>query len=359
MELKYADLKNGVGYDDYDKIYKYDLLERGPVFIDEIAVELFIIRFEYFDGTFRYVRVYCEPDICKKLNGENEETEFFVKRLFGKDGLIVKEQRNDYIYLGGLTKDKSSGSRYSRFNIADNGKAMQQVIDERLRELLPNFSFKRVNEDWDLFNISYYFHTGGEDVQEVFKKGLVSRFGRGSTDGFCSLVSTFYSVNYGHFAEVNSLHDCARLYGTKTRGLGNKVFIARIPKIYQGKKAENGVMYPPLPTHKVLDGEYGKCIFIPQLIYAVYDLDSNTMYRNPNYNVKYNPNGLSYDNLVADRVKESDKDWYDFMESRIGKSYSELKRMDLKNRNFEQACAYYGISLGPIQEFLGSFKRKK
>ena len=362
MEVRVLDFRNNVNYDDYDKIVGYERKNLGPIYINEMAFDFYILRLRYKDGSFRDLRAYCECDTSGKLNDDNERELFFVRRLFGKDGLIIKEQRNDYIYLGGLNNEQNSEYRFSRYNRASDGKTMQRAVDEMvINDLLPQLSFENMNEDWDLVDMKYFFHTGSEDASDVFANGLRSQYGNKGRNGFCCLVSTFFPVNH-KYGQYNGLRDAAKCYGEATSQKGSNVFIIRIPAIYRGEVDQNGNMYPPLPTHKLIDYESGDSMIIPEIIYGVYNIDSKKFYKNPNYNPKYNPNGLSYDQDAADSVKMIDDKWYEFMRSRIGKTYSELKRMDERKKTFSQICAIYGIDYGgsgSLKGFLGSFGRKK
>lgn len=64
------------------------------------------------------------------MYGSKLLTDFFVKRLIGEQGLMNKEGRDDFIYLGGeLYKN---GYIANRHMIQSNGKTGQQNFDERL-----------------------------------------------------------------------------------------------------------------------------------------------------------------------------------------------------------------------------------
>ena len=161
----------------------------------------------------------------KSMLSDSEFDNFLVKRLFGNDGLIIKERRNDYIYLGGI--DKTDG-KISRFIKTADGRTMQQVIDNYLKmEVFPFLSFKNMSENFDVFNMDYFFHVGPEDMNDVFKNGLISQFGRtgnGINDiksGYASLTSTFWPVG----CELNNLYDSVKQYGESTTSKGNHVFI--------------------------------------------------------------------------------------------------------------------------------------
>lgn len=354
MELGYLDFKNKVNYDDYSNIIGYER-RKWSLYVGDIPLDFYIIRLNYKDGSYRDVRAYCEAETSSKLTDEREKELFFVKRLFGRDGLIIKERRNDYIYLGGINEEDRE-HRFSRFRRLNNGKTMQEVIDERVMQtVLPKLSFYNMGDDWDLLNMEYYFHAGSANMTEVFSNGLQNRFVRGHR-GLCCLESVCYPL-VDEF-EFSGLYDAAKWYGEAHKELGTKVYILRIPKKYQGQMASDGSMYLPMPTHKVLNSDYS--MVIPELIYGVYDMENQTLYKNPNYNLKYNPDGLSYDEITGYFAQNRDE-WYNFMQSRIDKPYSVLKRIDERNRTFEQACKYYGIDYGgdgSIRGFFSSFRRK-
>lgn len=98
-----------------------------------------------------------------------------------------------------------------------------------------------------------------------------------------------------------------------------------------------------MPTHRMIDYETGDSFIIPEIIYGMYDATTDTLYLNPGYNLKYNPDGLSYDQEVANNLKFCSKQWYDFMESRIRIPYERLKKIDAREKTFKEVCRYYGI----------------
>ena len=346
MELGYYNYSN-VKYDDDTRIIRYERKKMGSDYLEEEPIDFYIIGLYYSDGTYKEIRVYCEHDTSSKLGDEKEKEKFFIKRLFGKDGLIIKERRNDYIYLGGIAKDKKEGYSYSRYNIFKNGKTYQEAFDESImRDIKSSLSFKNISEEWDLINIDYYYHTGAEDMQDIFKNGMRSRFGSNGRKGFCHLESTFYHANSAFTGVINNLYDSVRYYGDITTAIGDRVFIIKIPKIYRGKTDENGILYPPLPTHKMINYETGDCIIIPEIIYGMYDTKSGKLYKNPNYRTKYNPDGLVYDEAVAEKVQPINSGWYNFINQRREIPYDKLVKYDRKNDTFEQIRAYYGINEG-------------
>lgn len=338
----YADF-NGIRHDDGDKIIGFNRMKAHVVWMGDIDVcmDLYIIRLKYRDGTYKDIRTYCECGTSRELSDSQEKEEFFVKRLFGENGLFVKEGRNDYIFLGGIDKSINRDKyRFSRFNKADNGKTLQQIVDEYLSEkVFPNLTFKNMNEDFDFLNMSYFYHSGNEDMDDVFREGLRSRFARVGSKGFASLGSIFYPSNL----EINNLYDSVRQYGNSVNR-GHHVFILRIPNLYRGLVDSKGQLYPPLPTHRLIDYSTGDCYIIPEIIYGMYDTDTGILHRNPNYKSKYDPAGLVYDEETAEAVLcRNEFDWYKFMESRREIPYSQLLKRDRDYGVFNDICKLYGI----------------
>ncbi len=343
---------NGVKYDDDKKITGYKRIKKDIIYFDEgLFLDFYIIRLFYPNDTYKDIRAYCEHETSSQLTNDEKKL-FFIKRLFGQNGLIVKERRNDYIFLGGINRAPNAKERFSRFNISSNGKTMQEIANERIqREIMPHLLRENLSEEWDVLNMDYYFHSGYEEKDEVFKNGLINRFfGR----EFCSLESTFFKAR-GFYCEISNLYDSVRSYGNRR---GDKVYIIRIPRKYRGECDENGILYPPMPTHKMIEWDE-KSVIIPEIIYGVYDISSGIIYKNPYYNLNYNPNGLVYDQETADAVRQVDETWYEFMYSHRNIPFDELKKIDEKKKTFKKICEYYGIPLKGLRNERGIFGRKK
>lgn len=354
MEVNIADF-NDVNPMDRPLIKRYDRSLLGFMQInDENSVDIYALKLSYYDGKTRFVRVLCEHGTSAQIGDSKSKDTFFFERLFGKDGLFVKERRNDYIFLGGINKKKSvEVYPFSRFNIDTNsGKSMQELVDEMLkRNIYPGLSFEK-DFDFDVVDNQFFFHTGTEDMNEVFKNGLRSRFGASGVNGFAQLTSTFYPAD----CILNSLHDSVKKYYNRSSSIGYKVFVLKIPYKYRGYKTANGDLYPPMPTHKLIDYSTGDSFIIPELIYGMYDTSTDKFYKNPYYNPNYNPNGLVYDQEVAQKFRDffpgdPALDWYNFMESRQQIPYNQLKEIDEQQKTFADICSYYGIIYNPPFNF--------
>ncbi|MCI8309669.1 MAG: hypothetical protein HFJ45_05700 [Clostridia bacterium] len=124
-----------------DDVVKVNLT-KSPIKLDKY--DMYYIRFQMTNGKVKTVRAFCEkgtfPDFqsndfeqIKQIYGENLISDFFIKRLLGENGLMNKEGRDDYIYLGGnLLKNNYLANRYM---IQQNGKTGQQNFDDNLFSL--------------------------------------------------------------------------------------------------------------------------------------------------------------------------------------------------------------------------------
>ena len=109
--------------------------------IDLDKYDMYYVQFLMKTGDIRTIRVFCEketfsryntrePKELKKVCGEKRIDDFFVERLIGEQGLMNKEDRDDYIYLGG-----KHGTIPDRHMIQANGKTGQQNFDENLSNI--------------------------------------------------------------------------------------------------------------------------------------------------------------------------------------------------------------------------------
>lgn len=354
----------GIRHDDLSKIINYNLLKIEEIaYIDEEcnAIETYLMRLFYKDGTYKDMRVMCEYGTRRSLD-KNLRKAFFFDRLFGNNGLIVKEKRNDYIYLGGISK---RNGKFDRFNTNSKGITMQRLVDIYLsNDIFPYISYtdedKKYDFDFDLFNYVYYFHSGNEDWNIVFKKGLRSRFGIGFGNGtgksFASLGSTFYPASGCY----NNLCNATKIYSRNTRNpLGGHCLILRVPRSYCCYLPDKEEQYP-MPTHRLTGIERGDAYIIPELIYGVYDSYNNEFHKNPNYNPLYDPSGLVYDVETARNFEFVSPQWYQFMQSRAEIPYYKLKRMDIFNPVIAQLRQHYGISRKlDLPNILNNFGRKR
>ena len=114
-------------------------LSKAPIQLDKY--DMYYVEFLMKTGQTKKVRVFCEKGTFPEFNstefkrlqqiyGSKLLTDFFVKRLIGEQGLMNKEGRDDFIYLGGeLYKN---GYIANRHMIQSNGKTGLQNFDENL-----------------------------------------------------------------------------------------------------------------------------------------------------------------------------------------------------------------------------------
>ena len=117
-------------------------LSKAPIHLDKY--DMYYIVFLMKTGKTKQVRVFCEKGTFPEFNSDEFKktqqaygskllTDFFVKRLIGQNGLMNKEGRDDFIYLGGeLNKN---GYIANRHMVQANGKTGQQNFDENLFNL--------------------------------------------------------------------------------------------------------------------------------------------------------------------------------------------------------------------------------
>lgn len=115
---------------------------KAPIDLDKY--DMYYIKFGMRNGSTKTVKAFCEkgtfPEFqseefkqLQQVYGTNITFDFFVKRLIGQDGLMNKEGRDDYIYLGGeLCKN---GYIANRNMLQSNGKTGQQNFDTNLFNL--------------------------------------------------------------------------------------------------------------------------------------------------------------------------------------------------------------------------------
>lgn len=131
-----------MGYIDEKEVIKENV-KLTQRFDNKLPYDIYYVEFKLLDGTSKKVRVFSEkgtiPDMrskeyeeLKKSHG-HEIKDFFFTRLLGKNGLMAKEGREDYIYLGGGFLE--SGYLASRHIVLENGKTGQEQFDDNLFKL--------------------------------------------------------------------------------------------------------------------------------------------------------------------------------------------------------------------------------
>ena len=261
--MKFEDI-NGIKYNDINNIKSYERVNVGSISVsDDDVLNIYFIKFIYKDNTEKYIRVLCDHDSSKKLDHYEKEN-FFIKRLFGDNGLIVKNNRNDYIYLGAVN-DKTAKYRIDRFKLRKEGITAYEQFEKIYRNIICKIIDKK-RPDYDLTKGEYYLHCGNAPRDEVFKNGLNSRYG-------LRLTCTFYPVN-NFYALINNLSSLCKCYQTNVNK-GENVYVARIPSVYRGKFNNKGELHPPMPIFKNIDVNKDESIIIPEIIYCVYNNENH------------------------------------------------------------------------------------
>ena len=104
--------------------------------------DMYYIQVALKNGSKRNIRVFTDKNDIPNFNTieydkfkkiyENELWNFFIRRLFGSDGLMAKEKREDFIYLGRFGRN---GAQTSRFMREANGRTSQENFDADLFKL--------------------------------------------------------------------------------------------------------------------------------------------------------------------------------------------------------------------------------
>ena len=107
-----------MGYIKEEEIVQNNIkLSKTPIHLDKY--DMYYVEFLMRTGLTKKVRVFCEKGTFPEFNsnefkrlqqvyGSKLLTDFFVKRLIGEQGLMNKEGRDDFIYLGVIEKDISN-----------------------------------------------------------------------------------------------------------------------------------------------------------------------------------------------------------------------------------------------------------
>ena len=90
--------------------------------------DMYKIEITYNTGDSKTIKVFCEygTDIPKEIRNN-----FLFWNLWGDDGLIEKQGREDYIFLGRLEKDDNGNYVGNRFYKMPNGQDAQAAFEER------------------------------------------------------------------------------------------------------------------------------------------------------------------------------------------------------------------------------------
>lgn len=119
--------------------------------------DMYIIEFELLNGEKRKLRAFAEKNTLPKIgsdewnalkeNNKGDIYTFFIGRLLDEDGLLKKQRRSDYIYLGG--NFRKNGRIASRNMKQPNGKTGQENFDSKLFDIKLKSEIRENNVDFN------------------------------------------------------------------------------------------------------------------------------------------------------------------------------------------------------------------
>ena len=131
---------SGVGYDDYSIITEFKLGEIVPIYNlkKQPIWDMYDLKITYYNGFEKHLKLFSEHDSIDNNIPDNIKKWFFIDRLYGPNGLIIKEDRDDYLFLGKLYKtDKGyEASRIYHSFYCENGKNAQTTFDEHYESIM-------------------------------------------------------------------------------------------------------------------------------------------------------------------------------------------------------------------------------
>lgn len=131
---------SGVGYDDYSIITEFKLGEIVPIYNlkKQPIWDMYDLKITYYNGFEKHLKLFSEHDSIDNNIPDNIKKWFFIDRLYGPNGLIIKEDRDDYLFLGKLYKtDKGyETSRFYHSFYCENGKNAQTTFDEHYESIM-------------------------------------------------------------------------------------------------------------------------------------------------------------------------------------------------------------------------------
>lgn len=187
----------------------------------------------------------------------------------------------------------------------------------------------------------YYIHgTNNDDIENFFNKGLVSYRGN-------SINSTLYPIDNEEILSIG-LRQIEQDY-TKQHNF-KYAYIIKIPNYYMGYiEHRDGSIEPPIPlwipTSQTDAYNRKISILTPHIIAGVYSRERNQIMPNPNYNPKYNPEGMQYANEQEENMLNSFHSeylkWMEFARARRNFGYKDLKARDQKHNIWRGSLQRY------------------
>lgn len=205
----------------------------------QLLYNMYIVTLIYSDGSRKEIKVFADinsVDISRKSLVEG----FIINRLSGKNGLIAKEGRDDYIFLGKLTEnDKGHYTPSRTYMVEGTNKNAQQYFDENILPLLKKqFNTSQIgNTDATKSKIYSEIKSPFEDENTI--QQLVELYASGnitSADSLYNQIAYFDSRNENnrqrHYEEFHRnvlLPNFTELYNNMS--LGRDTSIPNEPRV--------------------------------------------------------------------------------------------------------------------------------
>jgi len=173
----------------------------------------------------------------------------------------------------------------------------------------------------------YYFYGVNNlaNIDVYFNEGLIIKNENCLEQSFTGIV-----LAYG-------LNKCLYEYANKHNY--DNVFVIKIPAYYTGWVHRDGKVEPFVP---LLLSKDGNKVIIPNLIYGVYNKNTEDYISNYNYQPIYDPSGLQYaDMQLSHMYKFGYFDWYKEAFRRNSYSYEELKNIDCESQKWDRIIKHY------------------
>ena len=200
---------------------------------------------------------------------------------------------------------------------------------------------------YDSHHAFYFYGTNATDLRPIAEIGIVLL-------GSNYLGSSM--LKYERDSMDPSMDKAVKEYASKNRF--ENVFVVKIPLgILEGTNA-NGEPNIPIPIlirdkYDVYTQKHDNIVPY-NFIYGIYNLLTNKFRPNPNYSIKFNPNGMVYtsDQIANNLVLPELSEWRKFAMDRENSDYTfeEMYREDDQKRPFDELIEKYA-ELGVLEDY--------
>lgn len=131
-----------------NKVIDYKISQKAAVLTlrGQSLYDMYIVTLTFQDKTQKKIKVFTDINSID-INDKQLAKEFVIDRLLGENGLIKKEGRDDYIFLGKLSenvKGQQIPNRY--YKMSGTNKNAQQFFDEDIYPMLKEKYKDNINE---------------------------------------------------------------------------------------------------------------------------------------------------------------------------------------------------------------------